>query len=230
MADTGSDKSNADLDAFFTAASSPNPLDLHQAAQNVADGGSGSHEYDVTDTEFYEDFDDDEEGGYAGGSGLPGQFIAVDPATLGEERGDGAPFVLIPANIPSFLPWWGWLSIGLGLAVMVTGVVLLPGVTLNRIADRLGDSNQANAQYAMRQLVSRGDEKTVDKLFEMASSGDTNTVARLRAVDTLSLIRASHADRALLRLELSNDTDERVREAAIAARKQRDSARARRGR
>lgn len=159
---------------------------------------------------------------------LEGKFIAVDPALFEGGHGD-APFVLIPANIHSYIPGWGWAAIGIGLAMLVAGVVITPMLSLNRLASRLGDSNEANVQYAMRQLVVNGDERTVKKLYAMASSPEEGLRVRLRAVDTMSLIeRVPEVDRALLRLELSDQTNAQVREAAIAARRQREAVRARR--
>lgn len=225
-----------DLDAFFSAASSSNPQHLEQAAQQVAErqsppapprqaveaasgrpaapppAGKGGEAQD----QVFDDMD------------LFGKFIAIEPdaGAAGEGRAD-EPFILVPAHIHTFLPWWGWLTIGLGLAVLVAGVVITPYVSLNRLTSRLGDTNEANAQYAMRQLVMRGDERTVGKLYDLASSHHEAMPVRLRAVDTLGLINAAAADRALQRLELAGGTHQQVREAAIAARRQRDAARTR---
>ena len=164
------------------------------------------------------------------GENLDGKFIAFDPSTIPGVSSDD-PFVLVPANIHSLVPWWGWATIVSGLVVFIAGVVLLPGISLNRMAARLGDKNEATAQQAMRQLVVKGDERTVRKLFDMASSSNEGLTARLRAVDTMSLIdRVPEVDKALLRLELSNNTHSQVREAAIAARKQREAYRTRQNR
>ncbi len=161
---------------------------------------------------------------------LDGKFIAIDPDAIpGMANSD--PFVLVPANIHAYVPWWGWVTIAAGLAVFIAGVVLLPGISLNRLASRLGDKNEATAQQAMRQLVVKGDERTVRKLFDMASSSNEGLTTRLRAVDTMSLIdRVPEVDSALLRLELSSGTHNQVREAAIAARKQREAYRTRQNR
>ena len=187
----------------------------------VSDGpGAGGF---LPDTGSYDDYDDEDED-------LEGKYIALDPAAVvGMEGADtDDPFVLVPANIHAYVPWWGWLTIALGIVVLVTGIIVTPGITLNRLAARLGDSNQANAQYAMRKLVMNGDERTVRKLYDMAASPREGMAARLRAVDTMSLIeRVPEVDRALLRLELSGGTHEQVREAAIAARKQREAAKTR---
>ncbi len=154
---------------------------------------------------------------------LDGKFIAIDAP--GEEA--GAPFILIPAHIHSFLPWWGWLSILLSLLLLAAGVVIMPILSLNRLTARLGDDNPANVQAAMQRLVRTGDGRTVGRLYDMAASPETGMNTRLRAIDTLGLIPASEADRALLRLELSGNTDNTVREAAVAARKQRNLTRER---
>ena len=162
--------------------------------------------------------DDDED--------LEGKFIALDPAELGEET--DKPFILIPAHVYSYVPWWGWTAIGVGLAMLIAGVIFMPVWNLNRLVSRLGDGNEANAQHAMRRLVLNGDERTVKKLFSLAASSDERLTTRLRAVDTMTLIGGvPEVDRALLRLELSGGTNEQVREAAIAARKQREAARTR---
>lgn len=155
---------------------------------------------------------------------LEGKFVAIDPDTIPGGATGKEPFILIPAHIHSFVPWWGWLTIGFGLAVLIAAVVMFPGVSLNRTISRLGDSNPATAQQAMRQLVMKGDERAVGKLYDLASSPRESVRARLRAVDTMSLIeRVPEVDRALLRLELSSGTNNQVREAAIAARKQREA-------
>lgn len=159
---------------------------------------------------------------------LEGKFIAVDPAVFEGSHGD-APFVLIPANIHSYVPKWGWVAIGIGLAMLVAGVVLTPMFRLSRLTSRLGDDSEANVQYAMRQLVTNGDERTVKKLYSVAASPSEKLRIRLRAVDTMTLIeQVPEVDRALLRLELSEQTTAQVREAAVAARRQREAVRARR--
>lgn len=240
------------LDAFFDAAESKNPEDVRIAAENVvrttdqtdpepeekhgrtvridvpdaAPASANRHTRIVaTPDNPQEGEPDDEPFRDIDNQDLEGKFVAIDPDAIPGNRSQGRdPFVLIPANIHSFVPWWGWLTIVLGLAVLVTAVVLLPGVSLNRTVARLGDSNPATAQNAMRQLVMKGDERTVDKLYSLASSPRESVHARLRAVDTMSLIeRVPAVDRALLRLELSSATNEQVREVAIAARKQREA-------
>ncbi|MCC8167630.1 MAG: hypothetical protein LIQ31_16200 [Planctomycetes bacterium] len=157
---------------------------------------------------------------------LEGKFIAIAPEDGKATRDE--PFILVPANVHSVVPWWGWLTIVLGLAMLVAGVILMPLITLNRTAARLGDRNENAARNAMRQLVLRGDERTVKKLYSIASAPDERVDTRLRAIDTMTLIeRVPEVDRALLRLELSDSTHDQVREAAIAARRQREAARAR---
>lgn len=154
---------------------------------------------------------------------LTGKYIAVEPSSVPGST-DGDPFILIPANIHHYLPWWGWLTIVLGLMVLVGGVVMLPAVSLNRLVSRLGDKNEQNVRHAMRQLVIKGDERTVKKLYHMATSEKAGLTTRLRAVDAMSLIeRVPEVDRALLRLELASGTNQQVREAAMAARKQREA-------
>ncbi len=163
------------------------------------------------------------------GQNLDGKFVAIDPQTLGDYRRHGdSPFVLVPAGVHRFLPWWTWLLIGGGLILVITGMVLLPGFHLNRLTGRLGDSNEAVVQRTMRQIIVNANNRTVNKLYDLAASSETGMTTRLRAVDTMSLIRqSSEVDRALLRLELAGGTDEKVREAAIAARKQRAASRTR---
>ncbi|MCD8351080.1 MAG: hypothetical protein LUC93_10770 [Planctomycetaceae bacterium] len=160
-----------------------------------------------------------------GPQSLDGKFIAIDPNSIpGVSDDPDQPFVLIPANVHAFMPWWGWFTIAVGLLMLITGVVLLPGVTLGRLTSRLGDQNDATARAAMRQLVISGDERTVRKLYDVAASPGANLPLRLRAIDTMSLIeQVPEVDRALLRLELAADTHDQVREAAIAARRQREA-------
>lgn len=236
-----------DLDAFFDAAGSGNPLDVKQAADTLLKNDHVKSEEDRLIPPDHFDIltggTEDREGAPApasvpapeegtgkdaGAQGLPkhleGKFIAVAPG----EGDEDAPFVLIPAHIYSYVPWWGWAAIGVGLVMLAAGVVFMPVWSLNRLASRLGDGDEANAQHAMRQLIMNGDGRTVRKLFDMASSGDEGLTARLRAVDTMSLIDDNpEVDRALLRLELAGGTDAQVREAAIAARKQREASRIR---
>lgn len=176
----------------------------------------------VTPSELDEEamyFDDD----------LDGKFIAVSPEHFPDRPvNENEPFVLIPAHIHHFVPWWGWLAIGLGLAMLMAGVVFMPLLRLDRLVSSLGDGNDATARRAMRQLVMNGDERTVRKLYTTANSANAGIAARLRAIDAMALIeRVPEVDRALLRLELASDTDSQVREAAIAARKQREAARTR---
>ncbi len=157
---------------------------------------------------------------------LEGKFIAIAPEDGRDSKDE--PFILVPANVHSVVPWWGWLTIALGLVMLVAGVILMPLVTLNRTAAKLGDRNENAARNAMRQLVLRGDERTVKKLYSIASAPDERVATRLRAIDTMTLIeRVPEVDRALLRLELSDSTHDQVREAAIAARRQREASRAR---
>ncbi len=163
------------------------------------------------------------------GKNLDGKFIAIDPQSMGDYRRHGdAPFVLVPAGVHRYLPWWTWLVIAGGLLLVIAGMVLLPVFHLNRLTGRLGDSNDAVVQRTMRQIIVNADNRTVNKLYDLAASSDAGMTTRLRAVDTMSLIRQSaEVDRALLRLELAGGTDEKVREAAIAARKQRAASRTR---
>ncbi len=237
MADSQNSDLFDDLDAFFSAAAGSDPNAIEQAAQNVVEGSRPSAPSPVskkstttvhgkTDTSDYTSTDDLYDTTDTKDGDLEGKFIAIDPESIaGGNRGE--PFILVPANVHALLPWWVWATIGLGLAVMVLGVVLMPKITLNRLTAKLGDGNPATAQSIMRQLVIKGDEQTVGKLYDLAVAKENNMATRLRAVDTLSLINAPDADRALLRLELASGTDAQVREAAIAARKQREAAKTR---
>lgn len=173
----------------------------------------------------------EEEEALIGGQDLDGKFIAIDPASIpGMADDPDKPFVLIPAHVHQYVPLWGWVAIASTLFILVAGVVLLPGISLSRLTNRLGDANEAAVRGAMRQLVMNGDERTVRKLYDLAASPGAGLTARLRAVDTMSLIeRVPEVDRALLRLELSADTNDQVREAAIAARRQRETYRTRGG-
>jgi HEAT repeat protein len=152
-----------------------------------------------------------------------GKFIAIDPGAAKDDD-----ITLVPARVYTYVPLWGWAAIVLGLLVFAAAVIFLPGVSIERLASRLGDDNDIVVQQAMRALVVKGDERTVRTLFDMASSDEQGIKTRLRAVDTMSLIEEMpEVDRSLLRLELASGTNELVREAAIAARRQREAARAR---
>lgn len=226
-----------DLDAFFSAADKSDTSAMQQAAENVAGttrvvGKSApapvsaqSQKSGKSPTSLRPSSDAPSVEINNGQLSLDGKFIAIEPEPGSAQSAH--PFILIPANIHAFLPWWGWLTIGMGLLIMIIGVIVTPLITLDRVAARLGDSSESTAQSAMRQLVIRGDERTVGKLYDMASSANQKMETRLRAVDTLGLIQAADADRALLRLELAGNTEARVREAAIAARRQREAANAR---
>ncbi|MDR0363137.1 MAG: hypothetical protein LBJ46_10715, partial [Planctomycetota bacterium] len=100
-------------------------------------------------------------------------------------------------------------------------IVFLPAMRLNQKTARLTDGNYARAQSAMRDLILTGDDRTVDRLYEIASSAAAPMESRLRAVDALAVMREAAADRALLRLEIAGRTDELIRHAAINARRQR---------
>lgn len=170
--------------------------------------------------------------GDAAAADLEGKFIAIDPASIPGAAGDpDKPFVLIPAHVHQHVPLWGWALIGVTMISLFVGVMILPGVTLARLTSRLGDADESTARVAMRQLVMNGDERTVRKLYDVAASPRSRLATRLRAVDAMTLIeRVPEVDRALLRLELSADTHDQVREAAIAARRQREAYRSRSGR
>lgn len=253
MAQTDKYQPFDDLDAFFDAAATDNAEEIHQAAKNLAGREQGTADAEApaaqpsakpasatavkqrttqgggkaagltaagltaADLPLF--------GGEAGGTG---KFIAIDPSTLPGSERTSDPFVLIPANIHSHVPLWGWATIAAGLLMMIVGVVLTPVIRLNRTVARLGDSNQATVQNTMRQLVMNGDRQTAEKLYDVAAAPREKMTVRLRAVDTMALIeRVPEVDRLLLRLELATETTEQIREAAVAARKQREAYRTR---
>lgn len=239
MADTPRGRED-DLNDFFSAADSGRPGAMRRAAKNV---GPASGAYDKTgkesstglfqelaraigaDAPAQEKPADEATRAPLKGEELAGKFIAIEPEVFpdGETDPDRV-FVLVPAHIHQYVPWWGWVTILLGLLMLIAGVVLMPLVTIDRMASRLGDANDARARHAMQQLVLNGNERTVKKLYGMATSEKESLAARLRAVDTMSLIeRVPEVDRALLRLELSAQTNEQIREAAVVARKQREA-------
>lgn len=245
MAQMGNDPQFDDLDAFFDAADSDNPDKIRQAAKNLAEQGANGDKSptpqptlpnagttgkerldgDAPDDPGISDADllllTNEKGG-------EGKFIAIDPASIPGSEHTAEPFVLIPANIHSYIPIWGWITIAVVLVMMIAGVVLTPIVRLDRTVAKLGDGNQTTVQNTMRQLVVKGDKKTVEKLYGIAAAPQEKLVVRLRAVDTMALIeKVPEVDRFLLRLELATETDEQIREAAIAARKQREAYRTR---
>lgn len=219
-----------DLDAFFRAAESNDTEALSQAADQVASTNIASrrpgdaaarpdsgNELNLDDTAFREDLLHSINN-YRDAKDNEPKFIAIEP-----QNESGAPFTLVRHNIPSILPWWVWVSFATVLCSIFLAVLFIPRIELSALTARLGD-NRTSSQSAMRQLVMRGDENTVNKLFEMASSPNQDITARLRAIDALSLIAEPAAERALLRLELADSTDSRVRQHAIAARKQREAA------
>lgn len=212
-----------DLDAFFKAADTDRPGAIRIAARKISQG-EDDHADEVMDdlkqaVESTNDFPKVEEIHTVLPKDLEGKFIVLE-----SEKDSDDPFVLIPANIHNYVPWWGWLTIGLGLLMLIAGVVLMPQLSLDRLVSRLGDGNEANVRHAMRQIVIKGNERTVKKLYGVATSDKQGISTRLRAVDAMSLIeRVPEVDRALLRLELSAETNQQVRQAAIAARKQREA-------
>jgi hypothetical protein len=224
------DKTFDDLEAFFKAATSENTDAMNEAAQKVVDAAQPGTEDPTNESprqttsrknkaiglsapdkelvrEAYRDMD--------------GKFIALDPEKITGSTKE--PFILVPAHVHTLLPWWAWVTIAMSFIMLIVVWVIMPSLFLDRLTARLGDENPSTAQSVMRQLVMKGDRETVEKLFGVAASQSTAMTVRLRAVDTLSLIGASDADRALLRLELANETDAEVKDAAIAARKQREA-------
>lgn len=196
-----------DIDDFFAAAEKSDPEAMRRAADNL--GAPRAEEArpaaqapaDLREDDFL-------------------KFLAVET----EEADDpDAPFKVVPVRITSVLPWWAWVSMGSVLAGLFVALLLLPGLRLNNKTSRLTGGNYAKAQSAMRDLILTGDERTVDKLFEMASASEQTIDSRLRAVDALAVMREPAADRALLRLEVAERTDERVRRAAVNARRQRQA-------
>lgn len=197
-----------DIDDFFAAAENSDPEALRRAADNLgaprADEARPAAQPpgDLRDDDFL-------------------KFLAVET----EEADDpNAPFKVVPVHIPSVLPWWAWLSMASVLVGLFVALLLLPGLRLSGRTSRLTEGNYARAQSAMRDLILTGDERAVDKLFEMASAREQTIDSRLRAVDALAVMREPAADRALLRLEVAERTDERVRRAAVNARRQRQAA------
>jgi HEAT repeat protein len=104
---------------------------------------------------------------------------------------------------------------------MALGMMYLPAIRLGQLASRLGDANPAVVQSAMRELARSGDARAVSRLHDLASDRESAMPARLRAIDTLGIIRARGADNALLRLELAENAEPPIRAAAAAALKQR---------
>lgn len=239
MAEADNDGLFDDLDAFFSAAAKADAEGMQNAAQNVAGTQQGRQTgvrpKRVTEVKpapagqeppplfqagTFPEYDTDD-------AGLKGKFVAVDPSAVGRHGGSDEPFVLIPANIHAYLPWWVWVAIGASLLMLAAGIFIVPSVNLRRMTARLGGNNAANVQSAMRQLVIRGDSRTIAQLYDMAMSPSLEMTARLRAVDTLGLMDDLDAERALLRIELASSTDATVRAAAVAARKQREASRTR---
>ncbi|MDR2391515.1 MAG: HEAT repeat domain-containing protein [Planctomycetota bacterium] len=151
-----------------------------------------------------------------GTGALAGKFIAVSP-----KAGSRQPFTLVPIRGVENIPVWIPAAIVLGLAIMVLGMIYLPAVRLGQLTSRLSDANPAVVQSAMRELAQSRDERAVFRLHDLASDRESTMSIRLRAVDTLGLIRARGADNALLRLELAENAEPPIRAAAAAALKQR---------
>ncbi len=210
-----------DLDAFFAAAESGDSEAIRQAAQQVASTSERADKRFAAADKLR----NSSRPGARVRQGGKAKYIAIEE----EDAASGDPFTVVPHSFPAHLPWWGWASIGVVLAGIFFAVLFMPALELANLTARLGDSGPSS-QAAMRQLVLRGDERTINILFEMANSQKHDINKRLQAVDTLSLIREPAAERALLRLELAASTDLRVREHAKAARQQRESAAASRPR
>ncbi len=219
-----------DLEDFFLAAENDDPEALDAAAESVTgsgQGGSGngaSSPASQTPLASYTNTPLPDVNKLYKHPKSPktretSRFIAVEPNST--YAGDD-PFVLVPQSIASSLPWWAWATIAMVILVIFSVIVLMPEAQLSSLTARLSD-NSSTSQAAMRQLILRGDDRTVEKLYELAASSNDTIETRLRAVDTLSLIRDPAAERALLRLELASSTDARVRQHAIAARRQRES-------
>ena len=206
-----------DLDAFFSAAAKDDPAALQRAAANVttrpaAPAPLSSVAAAVADPS---DADAPDDADFAA-------FLAVE-----DEESD-APFKVVPVGrAPAALPGWVWVSLAIFLFGVFLAIVLIPAAQVGQATASLESDDHVRAHTAMRRLVARGDDLAVDALYEMAASPDAGLGARFRAIDALSLIDRPAADRALLRLELASDTDDRVRQAAIAARRQRESSRSR---
>ncbi len=223
-----------DLDALFDAAGTWRPGDAPKAAAAAAAPGKDAREAPAWKTQDSAAKTDGDvvipEADILAMTGLvepdgDDKFIAVDP---GAEK--SADITLVPARVYTYVPLWGWATIALGLIVFAAAVVFLPGVSIDRLAERLGDDSDAVVHQAMRALLVKADERTVRTLFDMASSDDHDIKARIRAVDTMSMIEnVPEVDTSLLRLEKTESTNNQVREAAIAARKHRESASRTRG-
>jgi len=216
-----------DLEAFFLAAENDDPEALDAAAESVAGAvQNGDSAASQPPTASYSNTPlPDVTKLYKQPRNRKGKdsekFVAIEP---GNTYAGDDPFVLVPQSIASSLPWWAWAAMALVIAVIFSVIVFMPEAQLSSLTARLSDnSNTSSSQAAMRQLILRGDDRTVEKLYELAASSSDSIETRLRAVDTLSLIRDPSAERALLRLELASSTDARVRQHAIAARRQRES-------
>ncbi|MDR1533976.1 MAG: hypothetical protein LBU64_02610 [Planctomycetota bacterium] len=142
------------------------------------------------------------------------KFVAVAP-----ESGSGAPFILIPANFFEKLPRWSWAAVVSSLVLLILAMLYLPAFRLELLASRLENANPAVVHSAMRELIVSGDRRAAARLYDLAASKESTLPTRLRAIDTLGLIRLRSADNLLLRLEMSEDSEPPIREAAGAARK-----------
>ncbi|MDR1611557.1 MAG: HEAT repeat domain-containing protein [Planctomycetota bacterium] len=202
-----------DIDDFFAAAENSDPGALRRAANNLGSSRSGENPRSDGDRRSDQPPDSLNDDDFL-------KFLAVEAE---DEDDSEAPFKIVPVHIPSVLPRWAWFCMGVVLAGLFASLLLLPGLLLNGKTSRLTRGNYAKAQSAMRELIVTGDRRTVDKLFEMASSQDEPIASRLRAIDALTMMREPSADRVLLRLAIAEHADERIRRAAENARRQRQA-------
>lgn len=225
-----------DLDAFFSAAANAEDDSLSQADDAVSPRGRGGNVAPITRPEAIKppalsrpvpirpataEHPAVEEGGRT--DGAPEQASASSPTrSIAVAAPDSGP----QGEGRFRIPWWAWLVAALAIYFMV--VIWWPPsdiTSLSRVTAKLGDQEYARVHSAMRQLMIRGDEQTIGKLFDIAASNENQIEERLRAIDTLAIIDNAEVDRALLRLQLSPEIHAVIRDAASSARKQRDAAR-----
>ena len=228
-----------DLDAFFAAAAGKDTGALHEAAKTVIIPA-----LDKSVTEAKSASDPDIKKSTASGvkkadlpkvktassGGFPHKKASktsswqreADKMLVTVAEGDNAeyPFVLVPAGLHKLIPVWGWLLLGFSLLGVFLAILIAPRIHLGRTLGMLGEDSQSSAHLAMRDLITRGDDAAIDRLYRLAVSRAEPLRVRMRAIDSLGLIGSVPAENALLRLEMNMNNEETIRKAAALARNQ----------
>lgn len=144
----------------------------------------------------------------------PRQFVAVD-------EGIPSDFVLIPAGIQTFIPWWGWVTLAVIVVGMFIGIAVFPSFEAKRLVSKLSSTDQQALTRVMRDLINSPTGEVEDHLYKLAASPSQERAARFNAVETLSLKPGTQAEEALYKLKNSPGIDSSIRKAAGYALEQR---------